>query len=82
MILESSSLVSVLYSIEKRLAELIAHRLFPYFLEKRLAIPTFLISFTSNWFLRYYFPYFFRQPLTLLILVVGFGGGKKLNGIS
>ena len=40
-----------------------AHPLFPYFLEKRLAIPT--SPFTSKWFFCYLFPNFFRGgPLT------------------
>ena len=38
-----------------------AHPVFPYFLQKRLAIPTSGFSVT---FFCYLFPYFFRGPLT------------------
>ena len=46
---------------------------FPYFLEKRLTIPTSPFSFTSKHFFCYLFPYFFRRPLTFILVGVSVG---------
>ena len=57
--------------------------MFPYFLEKHLANPTYLFLFTSKWFFCYKFPvHVFGDPLIFLILVGGIGVRGNIKMVS
>ena len=53
--------------------------LFPYFLEKRLTIPTSPYFITSKWFFCYLFPYFFVDPLPSFNWWAVSVGGEELK---